>query len=286
MLMGLIAATWIASLGWRGMFIGAGALPLVLGPMLLLASPESLRHLQRRGAAGRAAIERLAQALNAPASLVQAARPIEPGRPRGNWSALFGRREVATTALLWLSFIACYIAMYLPASWLPTVLTRQHLPLAQASLGIVAFNSAGLLGGLTASWTAGRWGTRIPLALLTGMGALWSIGLAAWVVIDPAPPAIGLILLCGAQGFFAIGLMTSLLAVAANAYPPHVRSTGAGAALAAARVGAIASAYLGAATLGFGGTPAYFAVTAVSLTLACCCILALRRHIPAPAKIQ
>jgi AAHS family 4-hydroxybenzoate transporter-like MFS transporter len=279
---GLLAAPLLVGIGWRTVFVLSGLLPILLGACVILLAPEPPEHLARQGQTAAARLRKLLRQLRAPD--VPTAVSMTPARPPARLSALFGREHLAATLTLWFAFNTCYIAMYLPPSWLPTILTLRGLDVAAASVGLAVNNFAGLAGGLFAGWIVGRHGSRRPMVATSGLGAIWAGGVALWLALAPHAAGPALVLFAGAQGFFTIGVMTSLLAVASNSYPAAVRATGAGAALAAARVGAVLSSFIGAATVSGGGPPAFFGVIAASLLLTCLSLLAYDRHTPPQAR--
>jgi len=81
-------------------------------------------------------------------------------------------------------------------------------------------------------------------------------------------------------GIFSAGLLNGLYTFSAFIYPDYVRGTGVGAAAAAGRVGAIASAYAGVMALGIGGASGYFLLIAGSLAISLIGVALIRRQIP------
>jgi MFS family permease len=78
-------------------------------------------------------------------------------------------------------------------------------------------------------------------------------------------------------GFSAAGSGTTLYAQIAHLYPPAMRGTGMGVVLGLARLGAVASAYVGSISLDMGGAPAFFVMFAVAVAIGTLACIAIRR---------
>src|SRR4051794_1637305 len=102
-LAGLFAIRAIPLLGWRGMFIIGGVLPLVAALALSRLLPESPRFLAQR--------EQRAPQTSAAAGV----------------RALFAPRLRRDTFALWGAFFSCLLAVYLGFSWLPSIITSAGL---------------------------------------------------------------------------------------------------------------------------------------------------------------
>lgn len=282
-LAGLLAAQVLPSLGWRALFFIAGGAPLLLGIIILLWVPETLHYLLRRGTESRRELERIVAELGgdalAPEHLITQETRRDVARI-GAISELFGAGRWKITVILWTLFVSVYLSMYMVPNWLPTMFVSEGLNAAEGSFGLAIYNIAGIIAGLTAGAVVARFGTRKPLLIMVGGGLLWSLALAV-ILGQVTLFAPVLILLVSLLAFSIIGALVSIVAIAAAAYRPELRSTGAGAAFTAARIGAVLSSFLGAGAIAVGGAPLYFVIIAAGLAVAWICVAVFPRHAPA-----
>jgi AAHS family 4-hydroxybenzoate transporter-like MFS transporter len=278
MLAGLFAHGVLPAYGWRGLFVIGGALPLGLGALLVRALPESPRYLARRPQRW-AELGRL---------LARMRRPVAPGavfadagepaaHASSGFRALFAAGQARDTLALWCAFFMCLLAVYSAFSWLPTMLIAAGLDVSTAGAGLTAYNLGGVLGALGCAFAIGRFGSRVPLALCCVGGAASA---AALLGVDAGAHTRWLIVGLGAHGLFVNAVQSTMYALCAHIYPTPVRATGTASALAFGRLGAILSAFAGAAVITAGGAPAYLAMLAAAMGAVCVALLAVRRHIP------
>ncbi len=203
---------------WRIPFLVGGILPL------LLAFP-------------------LWVALRDPASAPEATPNIL--RTSGQW-ALLDEGRAPLSMMLWLSFFATLIILYLVLNWLPTLLIGIGLDARTAFQAQLAFNAGGVaLCALTAQALDGK---RAWLIALLSFGTVPALLYAA-TGIRTAQEAVGVAFLLGAA---VLVTQSYLYALAPTLYPTAGRATGVGAAVAAGRLGSIAGPLLGAALLASG----------------------------------
>jgi MFS transporter, AAHS family, 3-hydroxyphenylpropionic acid transporter len=198
----LLARFYGQELDWRTIFMIGGVLPLVIAPALYFLLPET----------------KPVQAKDADRNL---------GR------ALFGAGRATPTLLLWAAFILTLVVLYLMLNWLPTLVVAKGLTPADGSSAALAFNLASIPGALLLGFIVDRAGFRWPLvACYLGLAvAMWVLGQAA---------ALGVVVtLAGVAGFLMLGANYSLYALAPALYPPQVRASASGAAIAVGRVGSI-----------------------------------------------
>lgn len=287
-LAGLMAAEVLPSMGWRALFFIAGGAPLLLGIVILIWVPETIHYLLRRGTGSNGELEKIVVDLGgdaiAPQHLITHETCSVAGI--GAFSELFGAGRWKITVILWTMFVSVYLSMYMVPNWLPTIFVSEGLSAAEGSFGLAIYNIAGIFAGLTAGAVVARFGTRIPLLIMVGGGLLWSLALALILgQITLSAPVV--ILLVSLLAFSIIGALVSIVAIAAAAYRPELRSTGAGAALTAARIGAVLSSFLGAGAIAVGGAPLYFVIIAIGLAVAGVCVAIFPRHAPAsPSRGQ
>lgn len=195
---------------WRTNFYIGGLVPLVLASIMAFALSESREFLE--------------------------ARSSEPD-VRGTdeiLGELFGQGRTLTTLWLWISCFATSVIVYVLVNWTPTLMNLKGFSKTDAVLvglpiGIGGMLSPALIGRLTQQ----RRGPRLLLACCAGV-AFGLIGLAE-VGRDVALAIIAISVTAT-----LVQIMSFMLAgLAPLYYPTQSRGTGTGAAVGAARLGAI-----------------------------------------------
>ena len=273
---GMLVARFASTLGWRGMFVIGGVVPLLLFVVMLVALPESARHLASDGASDArvaALLRRIDPAARfAPGTRFVIADSRQPGLPVGY---LFRDGRGVGTLLLWAMFFLLLLNVFLLASWTPTVLHAAGLSVSAAVVA-TAMQQA---GSVTATIVLGplfdRFGfyrCLVPLLIAAavavvvmgsagGDATLWMIDLAAFVT-----------------GAGVMGGQTSMIVVAGAFYPTFIRATGVGWGLGVGRVGAIVGPLLGGLMIHAAWRPAdIFMSTAVPLLITVALLLTMGR---------
>jgi AAHS family 3-hydroxyphenylpropionic acid transporter len=208
-----------AALGtdWRTPFLVGGLLPLLLAVVLWRTMPST-------------------KAVSRPA-----------GESHGIGTALFGQGRLIASLLVWTSFFATLVILYLVLNWLPTLLTGLGLDPRTSFLAQLAFNFGGLVLCAATAPLLDR-----PQGWLVALAAFTAIPLLLWQAsaIDQGSAAILFAFLLG-----GVVLVTQsyLYALAPRLYPASARGIGVGAAVAAGRLGSIAGPLLGASLVSAGG---------------------------------
>ena len=290
-----IGAEVIPAFGWRAMFVLGGALPLVALVLVYFVLPESPRFLVARRPERK---EQLASILNR----VIGTRRFTAGDqfvlrsdaslPAGQSDAgVFSPAFLRDTIAVWVMFAANLFAVYCFFNWTPVVLTSLGLDLGTAVRGSLVFNTAGVVGSLACAWVISRLGSRVPIAVVGLCGAVavayvgQLIGRAEPAGLEAAAsfPIVAAMLGIAVAGFAIVGVQVALFSVAANVYPTACRSSGVGWAAGIGRLGAVISAFAGAALMAsIGVWGFFFGVTGVLLIMVTASLL-LRRHIARPA---
>jgi AAHS family 4-hydroxybenzoate transporter-like MFS transporter len=245
---GLVAIPALPVLGWRGMFIAGGVLPIVTAAALWRVLPESPRFLEVR-AAGRARVRDL----------------FEPGLRRDTYA-------------LWAAFCSCLLAVYLGFSWLPSIVSGAGLGASAASTGITVFNLGGVVGALTGGALITRFGSRVtmlPMAAAAAIGALVLSRMSLHAGMD----LFRLMAMLTFTGGMINAVQTNMYALAAHVYPTAMRSTGVGAASVFGRVGAVLSGYAGPWALAYAGSASFFVLMAGALCATFVALACIRRHV-------
>lgn len=233
-LLAIFVAVNSETLDWRVIFYIAGALPLLLTPVLVAALPES--H------AFRSAREQLA------AGSVVAMPAVQ---------SLFAEGRARVTLLLWLCYGFTQVIVYLLNNWLPTLMVAKGFTPQQAGM-ISAFENAGAAAGciVLGIWAdRGRLRTVLATAYAVTAVCLWGLG---------ALQSLFPVILAGiVVGFFAIGVQFLLYGLAPGFYPVLGRATGVGAAVSVGRVGAISGPLAAGTLLAAGLSPAMVLICAI-----------------------
>lgn len=278
-LAGLIAIPLLPALGWRGLFAVGGLLPMLTAVVLRRVLAESPRYLARhpeRWPELRRLLGRMGRPVDEEAALTDGG-----GRTGGYASPaeLFTAARRRDTIALWCSFSSCLLAVYLGFSWLPAILSSAGLGPTVASGGILVFNLGGVAGAVAGGALIGRWGSRVPMLVMTG-GAIAGAAALSRVPLGPGSVPLTLALLAWTGGLIN-AVQTTMYALAAHVYPTSLRATGVGAAAAIGRGGAILSGYAGPWALALSGTESFFLLMAASLGVTLGGLALVRRHVAA-----
>jgi AAHS family 3-hydroxyphenylpropionic acid transporter len=187
---------------WRTLFLIGGVLPLAITPVVHFLLPETR---------------------------VEAAKDAD----RRVLQTLFGQRRAAGSLLLWSGFVLTLMVTYLMLNWLPTLVIAKGLTAADGAAASFSFNLTSIAGALLLGLVIDKVGYRWPLTLAYAALA------AVMYALGPAAGLAPVLVLSGAAGFLVLGAQYALYAVAPVLYPPHMRGTGAGAAVAVGRLGSI-----------------------------------------------
>lgn len=279
MLAGLFASVVLPLHGWRGLFFIGGSLPMVLAVVLLLKLPESPRFLVRRP--GRwAELRRLLGSMSRPcdggAAFVD--RAEQKAEAHQGFTALFDKAFARDTLAIWCAFFMCLLTVYSAFSWLPTMLNAEGLDVKLASSGLTAYNLGGVVGALCCAVAMARFGSRGPLLVCCIGASASAFLLQQFDVKAHATLVIGGF---AVHGMFVNAVQSTMYALCAYVYPTAVRATGTASALAFGRLGAILSAFAGAAVITASGASGYLAMLGSAMLLVLVALALVRRHIPA-----
>jgi AAHS family 4-hydroxybenzoate transporter-like MFS transporter len=157
------------------------------------------------------------------------------------------------------------------------MLASEGLSMAVAGSGLTAYNLGGVIGALACAVAITRFGSRWPLVLCCAGAAASAFALQT---LNVGKDTSLLIFGFGVHGMFVNAVQSTMYALCAFMYPTSVRATGTASALAFGRLGAILSAFAGAAVITAGGAMAYLALLGSAMFFAMVALLVVRRHIP------
>jgi AAHS family 4-hydroxybenzoate transporter-like MFS transporter len=241
---GFAAVPILPVYGWRGVFVLAGLMPLVLAPVLAFLLPESIRHLLIHGnktARVRQLLTRVSPHLVFGSDTMFVVREERaPGLPVAH---LFRQGRALPTVLLWIGFFMSLVDIYLLSSWLPTVFHDAGITLSLSVIATAVFQGGGVVASLALGSLVDRFGAYRVMSITFFLGAI-SVAFLGY------SHSIVSIMCCA---FFAgagvIGGQTGANALAASFYPTYIRSTGVGWALGIGRIGSIVGPILGGTML-------------------------------------
>jgi AAHS family 4-hydroxybenzoate transporter-like MFS transporter len=246
-----VVAAWLLDLyGWQVGFYLAGILPLLALP-LLLGIPESLAFRVARNPHD----PRIGRAIRTmdPAVLLTGSERFHLGGkeeddavPRSGPSAIFSRRYLLQTLVLW---SACFLSLgniALLSNWLPTYFQELGgVPIQQFATFLMIAFVGGIFGTVSMGWFMARTN---PYWLICGFYVLYASAVVAMGSL-PAGTAIFIVALI-AWSFAQTGGQTGLNTLATLGYPPEMRSSGMGWASGIGRLGGIVFAFVGGKALG------------------------------------
>jgi MFS transporter, AAHS family, 4-hydroxybenzoate transporter len=272
---GFVTAAMVRSWGWRSVFMVSGLAPLLLIIPIVMMVPESLHFLARKTNSG----PKIAGILNRL-------------NPSGGYSAdsnfilkevrmtgvpvkhLFGRTLIHNTFLLWSSFFLTLLSIYLFDTWLPSILVKGGINVAQAAAASALYGVAGAVAAAPAGWFMGRFGSRRVLTIGFLFDGLICIGFS---FLQSPSPGLLYFLIC-ATGFLTIGGQTGLNTMTAAVYPSDVRGTGVGWALGIGRIGAVVGPIIGGSMTGLGSNLESFLLVVGLIELGGALAISLVRH--------
>lgn len=201
---GWFGAPLVNAYGWRGVFV-AGAFGIACAGLMALTYPLANSNNDRQKI---------------------------PLSDQANVSNLLKFGRAAITIPLWALFLLAPSGVYLLALWMPPLLQMLSISASRTSLLLAFLNLGALIVALGGGWVMVRMGAFRLIGALLFVGAF---GFTA-IVISRENFAL---LICASivTGAALGGSMSLLVALAANAYPPQLRATGIGWALAMARSG-------------------------------------------------
>lgn len=196
------------------------------------------------------------------AFLAAKAAPVVAGRTRvSGVSRLFTARQLVPTLLFWIVCAISMLTMFGITTWLPVIMQGAGFA-AQSSIAFLSIYSVGcIIGTVVIAWIAQQSAPKYMVILGFSIAAL---SLLAVSMTQNHLLLFAAIFFAGVGGMGTQNMINDHIA---QYYPPEVRATGLGWALAAGRLGAIAGPTYGAVAATVGGSPGvaamWFAIPAV-----------------------
>lgn len=246
---GALSAWVVPGHGWRTAYFVAGALPLLMTPLLLVACPESIPVLLRK--ANGQLLLRKTMARFFPKTVLNQdfiwkTKNLQAGAPL---RILFSKAQRGLTSLLAGIFFLSLLNVYLLSNWLPGLLQAAHSTPRESVIATTCFNLGGLLGGPVLGRLMDRFGFGRALAS-TYVGGAISIGALAMGLLGGS----GLTALALVTGFCVLGGQGALNALPALLYPEEARAAGTGLVAGIGRFGSLLGPLIAGFLLGANWT--------------------------------
>jgi MFS transporter, AAHS family, benzoate transport protein len=268
LLAALLGILLLESIGWRGLF-WIGSLPLVtLLPLAYFKMPESVAWLVSRGRIAEAQQISAKTGMPLPTELPPSAadRPAatRTSTGRAGYGGLFDGQNWLPTVLLGLTSAMVLLLVYSLNTWLPELMLRAGFDAKGSLAFLLVLNGGAVVGALTGSRFADRFGPKFVTAAFLLTGALFIA-----MLIVPVPLGV-LLLFVALAGLGTSGTQILLFGFVANYYRTNVRAAGVAWCAGFGRMGGIGGPLVGGILIGAG-----LGVTQIFLILAGVAVLGL-----------
>ena len=271
---GAAGALLIPTHGWQAVYLVGGSLPVVLAALYVVLLPETPAFLRLQPGDGLARYFRR-MGVPMPEEIAPGAAIVGP--PRGSPLALLSPDLRRNTLLLWAGFFCSLLISYHVIAWLPALMARSGASDAMASASLSYLSIGSLTGGISASFLVYFLGSRI--SMVGGAAASLLVGLWLAFTFDAAPTGAATLAVLPTLLIGVSIINTLFYTILPNVYPEPVRGVGIGIGMAMGRLGAVASAYIGAWGLGGGGAR-FFGVVVVAGLIALLSFGLVDKHQP------
>jgi AAHS family 4-hydroxybenzoate transporter-like MFS transporter len=234
---GLVAPLLSDWMGWRGIFLAGGILPIAIGVLMLFLLWESPKVLAARGR------------LDEVPAVLKAFRLKSTDLPetRAGAAANSTRPTELLKDGLWLitfchvfGWICSGFTYYILVNWMPTLMINSGWSSGVAQRSVTFIYGGSMIGGLALSWIMDRWsrGLTVP-AMGFGVGVVLFIAAGYWFTSSQ------LYLILAGLGLSIGGAQYVLPAMASRLYPPKLLATALSWVGALARIGGICGPIVG-----------------------------------------
>ncbi|MTV36866.1 MFS transporter [Duganella radicis] len=236
---GFLAAWMMPHWGWRSVLLVGGVAPVLLGVVLLLSLPESVRFMVARawpGARIRAVLSRIGPIGNS--QDFRLAETCLTDRKLNALNVMFSRRYAFGTAMLWITYFMGLVIFYALVNWMPVLFRETGLSSRDATM-VAALFPLGGVGAVALGWLMDRYNAdrMVAIGFALSSVAIFTIGQAGGELS-------ALVIIVMIAGTLMSTSQASLPSLAAQYYPTAARASGVAWMLAAGRIGAIAGAFL------------------------------------------
>ncbi|MHA3081582.1 MFS transporter [Acinetobacter sp. ANC 5383] len=238
---GILSAQLLPHIGWHGILLIGGILPLLLVPFLIYFLPESIRFLVLKKKATDK-IEKIAARITPAKTAIPTLIPTVNEVEKSSLKDLFAKGYALGTVLIWFTFFMSLLIIYMISSWMPTLLTNAGFNLSNASWLTSIFQVGGTIGAIVLGLLMDKQDATKILSAAYILGGLCLVGLGMGI-----QQANTLLLMLA---MFGVGIGISGSQVGANAfasgfYPTHCRATGVSWSNAVGRSGSVIGSVVG-----------------------------------------
>ena len=266
---GFLAAWMIPHFGWRTVLMLGGVTQLLLGVVLLLKMPESVRFMVASSQPVeriRATLARISsQAMNAGSFVMTETAPQTGSKGLG---VVLSRSYIVGSVMLWLTYFMGLVIFYASINWMPILLKDAGLTPKSATL-ISALFPLGGVGAVLAGVLMDRFNANRVIAVCYALTAV-----SVYCIGQAAGNVGALVAIVFIAGVLMNTAQSSMPALAAAFYPTEGRGTGVAWMLGVGRFGGIAGSFLVAELtrrhFTFSGV---FATIAIAGLVACVALL-------------
>ena len=238
---GIASAQLLPSIGWEGILLIGGILPLLTVPFLYVLLPESLRFMVLK----KHAQDKIDRVIKRIAPHLKQTPQLEPTLNETHHvgiKALFNRQYALGTFLIWFTFFMSLLIIYMISSWMPTLLTNEGFDLVNASWLTSIFQIGGTVGAIAIGLFMDKADPAKVLSVAYVLGGVFLVCLG--LGIEQANMVLLMLAMFGV-GVGISGSQVGVNAFTSSFYPTHCRATGVSWANAAGRSGSVIGSIIG-----------------------------------------
>ena len=238
---GIASAQLLPHIGWHGILMIGGILPLLTVPFLMLLLPESLRFMVLKNKAQhriQAIVQRIAPHLSTLPHLTSTPNETQ----NIGIKALFSPQYALGTILIWCTFFMSLLIIYMISSWMPTLLTNEGFNLVNASWLTSIFQIGGTVGAIAIGIYMDKTDPAKVLSFVYILGGIFLVCLG--LGIEQANMLLLMLAIFGV-GVGISGSQVGVNAFTSGFYPTHCRATGVSWANAVGRSGSVVGSLTG-----------------------------------------
>lgn len=245
LLAALLAILLLEHIGWRGMF-SIGALPLVtLLPLAWFKMPESVTWLVARGRMAEARALADKTGFDLPQHDSPGEAQADSSTRKAGFAGLFTSYPLPTL-LLGLMSATGLMLVYSLNTWLPELMLRAGFNTKGSLSFLLVLNGGAVIGALTGSRVADRFGAKLVVA------ACFALGAVAMALLTAGFPLGFLLVIVAVVGLGTSGTQTLIYGLVANYYRTNVRGAGVAWCAGFGRIGGVGGPLLGGYLAGGG----------------------------------
>lgn len=273
LLAAVVGMLYIDQHSWR-ILVAAGAIPLLLVPLLIKYLPESISFLLSQGKKQDALT--LANKIGIPESSVHAYKHVAEEKINifVLLKEIFSKQHIKPTLLFWSSQIATVLGVYGLSTWLPQIMKANGYGISSSISFLAIFMLSAGLGSLFIGRLTDRFNTRKTIVFFYVLGAIsiYCLSFNYHIALT--------YLLVAMAGMGMIGVGMVQLGYITHYYPTKIRASATGWAIGVGRIGAILGPIIGGYLLANGvNASANFYLFSAAALIAAISIFFTPKHI-------